>query len=140
MSSQTTSSLDLGLRLTTTMPKQKKPTTDFGVRLIALRQARGMTQIQLAAAIKSTQRAVSYYETGGGYPTPQALIALAKALDVTSDELLGIKPVKKERTAEITAETRRFWKTFQKVAELPERDQKAVARLINSLVASRQAA
>jgi transcriptional regulator with XRE-family HTH domain len=140
MSSQTTSDLDLGLRLTSTMPKQKKPTTDFGVRLIALRQARGMTQIQLAAAIKSTQRAVSYYETGGGYPTPQALIALAKTLDVTSDELLGIKPVKKERTAEITAETRRFWKTFQKVAELPERDQKAVARLINSLVASRQAA
>jgi len=123
------------------MPKQKKPTTDFGVRLIALRQARGMTQIQLAAAIASTQRAVSYYETGGGYPTPQAIIALAKALDVTSDELLGLRPVKKERTADnITAENRRLWKTFQKVAELPERDQKAVARLINSLVASRQAA
>lgn len=140
MSSQTASDLDPGIRLASTMPKQKKPTTDFGVRLIALRQARGMTQIQLAAAIASTQRAVSYYETGGGYPTPQALVALAKALDVTSDELLGIKPVKKDRTADITAENRRLWKTFQKIAELPERDQKAVARLINSLVASRQAA
>ena len=118
------------------MPKQKKPTTEFGVRLIALRQARGMTQIQLAAAIESTQRAISYYETGGGYPAPQVLIALARILDVTSDELLGLKPGRKDRTPDITPETRKLWKTFQKVAELPERDQKAVVRLINSLAAT----
>ena len=118
------------------MPKKKKPTTEFGVRLIALRQARGMTQIQLAAAIESTQRAISYYETGGGYPAPQVLIALARVLDVTSDELLGLKPGRKDRTPDITPETRKLWKTFQKVAELPERDQKAVVRLINSLAAT----
>jgi hypothetical protein len=33
------------------------------------------------------------------------------------------------------AEARRMWKRFQMVATLPERDQKAVIRLINSLVA-----
>jgi transcriptional regulator with XRE-family HTH domain len=122
------------------MPKQKKPTTDFGARLIALRQARALTQIQLAAAIDSTQRAISYYETGGGYPAPQVIVALAKILDVTSDELLGLKPAKKDRTPDITPENRKLWKTFQKVAELPERDQKAVVRLINSLATSRRAA
>jgi transcriptional regulator with XRE-family HTH domain len=124
------------------MPKQKEPTTDFGMRLIALRQARGMTQIQLAAAIDSTQRAISYYETGGGYPAPQVLVALAQVLHVTSDELLGLKPVKKDHAPEIiTPETRKLWKTFQKVAELPERDQKGAVRLINSLAAtSRRAA
>jgi hypothetical protein len=31
-------------------------------------------------------------------------------------------------------ETRRLWKRFQMMAELPEKDQRAVIRLINSLV------
>jgi transcriptional regulator with XRE-family HTH domain len=117
------------------MPKQKRPATEFGARLIALRQARGLTQIQLAAAAHSTQRAISYYETGGGYPTPQALITLAKILDVTTDELLGVRAAK--RAPDVTPKTRSLWKQFQKVAELPERDQRAVIRLINSLSSAR---
>jgi len=32
-----------------------------------------------------------------------------------------------------TPEQRRLWKRFQQMAELPEKDQRAVIRLINSL-------
>ena len=123
------------LTLAGKMPRQKKPTTDFGARLIAVRQARGLTQIQLAAATDSTQRAISYYETGGGYPTHEALIALAKVLEISSDELLGLRKSKQDR--DVTPQNRNLWKKFQKVAELPDRDQRAVIRLINSLAGAR---
>jgi transcriptional regulator with XRE-family HTH domain len=94
-----------------------------------------MTQVQLAEAAATTQRAVSYYETEAGFPPAPAVIALAKALGVTTDELLGVKPPKVERVND-DSEARRQWKRFQMISTLPERDQKAVVRLINSLVAA----
>jgi hypothetical protein len=39
-----------------------------------------------------------------------------------------------ERLKEDDPETRRLWKRFRQVSSLPERDRKAVIRLINSLV------
>lgn len=117
------------------MPRKKQPGTDFGKRLSALRKARGLTQVQLAKAAGATQRAISYYENEAGYPPAPAVIALARALRVTTDELLGVKPVKRDRR-EGDPELRRLWKKFQQVASLPEKDQRAVIRLINSLASS----
>jgi transcriptional regulator with XRE-family HTH domain len=74
------------------MPRKKKADTSFGPRLTAVRKARGLTKVQLAKAAGTTQRAISYYETDDGIPPAAAVIALAKALRVTSDELLGLKP------------------------------------------------
>jgi len=45
------------------MPKKVRPASEFGERLAALRQARSLTQVQLAEEIGSTQRAISRYET-----------------------------------------------------------------------------
>ncbi len=50
-------------------------------------------------------------------------------------ELLGLKPPRVERVQD-DAETRRLWKRFQLVTALPEKDQRAVIRLINSLVSA----
>ena len=76
------------------MPAKKPPQTAFGKRLVALRQARGLTQIELAKAADTTQRAISYYETEAEFPIASALVPLARALQVTTDELLGVKPAK----------------------------------------------
>jgi hypothetical protein len=102
------------------MPRKKYGETSFGER---------------QEAAETTQRAVSYYETEAGFPPAPAVIALARALKVTTDELLGVKPPKVERVEE-DPEARRQWRRFQMISTLPERDQKAVARLINSLVAA----
>jgi transcriptional regulator with XRE-family HTH domain len=115
------------------MPRKKYGETTFGPRLVALRKARGLTQVQLAEKARTTQRAVSYYENDAGFPPAPALIALAEALQVSTDVLLGVKPPKVEHIDD-DAEARRMWKRFQMVTILPERDQKAVIRLINSLV------
>lgn len=96
-----------------------------------------MTQIQLAKAAATTQRAISYYENEAGFPPAPAVMDLARALHVTTDELLGIKPVPREvskfEQLYSDPESRRLWKRFQQMAELPEKDQRAVIRLINSL-------
>ena len=117
------------------MPRKKYQETSFGERLQTIRKARGFTQVQLATAAGTTQRAISYYETEAGFPPAPAVIDLAKALNVTTDELLGVKPPKVERINN-DSEARRMWKRFQMVTTLPESDQKAIIRLINSLIAN----
>lgn len=76
-----------------------------------------------------------YYETEAGFPPAPAVIDLAKALRITTDELLGVKPPKVERIDD-DSEARRMWKRFQMVSVLLERDRKAVIRLIHSLAAA----
>jgi hypothetical protein len=75
-----------------------------------------------------------FYETEAEFPSAPAVIDLAGALRISTDELLGMKTPKVERIHD-DSEARRTWKRFQMVATLPERDQKAVIRLINSLAA-----
>ena len=105
-----------------------------------LRIARGLTQTQLADAIDSSQRAISRYETIAEFPPTHVVVQLARALDVTTDELLGFKPPKKAGAngSPQDPETRRLWKKFQLVRGLPEKDQRAVIRLLNSLVAGQR--
>lgn len=115
------------------MPRKKQEDSSFGPRLAALRKARGLTQVQLAETAGTTQRAISYYENDTGFPPASALIEMARALRISTDELLGLKAPKVERI-DSDPETRRLWKRFQQIADLPEKDQRAVIRLINSLV------
>jgi transcriptional regulator with XRE-family HTH domain len=118
------------------MPRSKQsPATEFAKRLIAVRKARGLTQVQLAELTRSTQRNISYYETGAGYPPAPVIAELADALDVSADQLLGVRsgkmPAAKQEQED--PQLRRLWKKFQQVARLPDKDQRAVIRLINSL-------
>ena len=133
MENTLTSSLrDSAFTIAFEMPRRKKDDSSFGPRLTAVRKARGLTQIQLAEVSGTTQRSISCYENDDGVPPASAVIALAKALNVSADELLGLKTPRLERV-EDDVETRRLWKRFQMVTALPEKDQRAVIRLINSL-------
>jgi len=115
------------------MPKKVQPASEFGERLAALRKARGLTQTQLAEKIGSSQRALSRYETVAD--RAPVLAALAKALRVTTDERLGVKPLQRASiNGHGSGEDRRLWKKFQQVMALPEKDRRAVIRLVNSLV------
>lgn len=111
------------------MPRKKQPHTDFGERLAAIRKARGLTQVQLAEAAGTTQRAISYYETEAGFPPMPAVIALARVLKVSTDELIGIQEPSSDLLQD-DPETHSLWKKFQLVRDLPEKDQRAVIRLL----------
>jgi transcriptional regulator with XRE-family HTH domain len=67
------------------MPAKKPAQTAFGKRLVALRQARGLTQIELAKVADTTQRAISYYETEAEFPTAAALAASASLEEISTD-------------------------------------------------------
>ncbi len=115
-----------------TMPADKNPRFPFGARLREIRKARGLSQVELAARIRSSQRALSYYEVVAAYPPAEVIVELAKALGVSTDELLGVKRHKEEGKAQAE---QRLWRKFRQVRALPEKDQRAIARMISSLLA-----
>jgi transcriptional regulator with XRE-family HTH domain len=119
------------------MPRKVQPASAFGERLARLRAERGITQGQLAERIGSSQRAISAYETVAEYPPTAVVVEIAKALKVSADELLGLKPPPKAARTQEDPEVRHLWKKFQQVLSLPEKDRRAVIRLVNSLVAGR---
>jgi len=98
---------------------------------------KGLTQTQLAELLGSTQRNISHYETVADYPPTDMLVKLATFFKVSADELLGLKAPKQPPPRKEDPETKRLWKRFQQLLTLPEKDQRAVIRLINSLVGAK---
>jgi transcriptional regulator with XRE-family HTH domain len=79
------------------MPKYTNTAlVDFGKRLAKLRKEAGFTQKELADEIGATRRVIAYYETESAHPPANLLVDLAQALNVSTDELLGVKPLKKK--------------------------------------------
>ncbi len=60
-----------------------------GVTIKDLREKRGMTQAQLASVLSVSDKTVSKWETGAGYPDITMLEPIAKALHVSVAELLA---------------------------------------------------
>jgi hypothetical protein len=69
-------------------------------------------------------------EQDGGQPPGAVLVDLAKALRVSTDQLRGLKPAK-EKTSPRTA---RLLKYLQKIEDLPPADQRAVLKILDSLL------
>lgn len=121
------------------MPRQKESPSAFGARLIAARRARNMTQVQLAHAIGSTQRAISYYEAEGGNPAPDIVARMATALGTTADVLLGLAVEAADQPEPATVDERRLWRRFRQLLTLPEKDRRAVLRMLDTMTKARAA-
>lgn len=67
----------------------EQPIDIFNTRLREARDLRGLSQAQLAAKAKLPPASVSHFESGPRKPSFENLKALASALDVTTDYLLG---------------------------------------------------
>lgn len=89
---------------------------DFGRKLRELRKQKNLTQKQLAALIGVKNSIISFYEVGDRIPSPEIIIKLAAALNVTSDYLLGIE---KNETIDVSG--------------LDENDKKLVRSLVDTL-------
>jgi len=121
------------------MGAKSRTASGLAERIVRLRKSRGMTQAELAKAVGVSQANISYYETGVSDPATAVVAELARALGVSTDLLLGIKSEGTKATRDaMDTETRVLWKRFKKMRLLPERDQRAVIRLLNSLATSRR--
>lgn len=118
----------------TAMPKQNiDELTDFGRRLVALRKNAGYTQVELAKELGVTQRMVSYYEGQSEYPPAALLPKLAKLLNVTADELLGLEPIKKARQSDT-----RLQRRFQQIEKLPTKEKRQLVQVIDTFLKAAQ--
>lgn len=81
--------------------------SDFGTRLKALREAKGLRQRDLASILDVDPMQISRWERGPRTPKDAAeLVALAEALDTTTDYLLrgvSVTPVDRPSAAEVRA-------------------------------------
>jgi len=102
----------------------------FGERLTQVRRSRGMTQAELGKAAGVSNRVIAYYEQDGAQPPGAMLLDLARALRVSTDQLLGLKPAK-DKTSPRTA---RLMKRLRKIEDLPPADQRTVLKILDSLL------
>src|SRR5260370_29512846 len=76
----------------------KKKASEHGQRLAALRQQAGLSQVRLARLLGIPQRTLSFYEREAEAIPSSLVPAMAKALGVTIEEILGLeRPGQKKR-------------------------------------------
>ena len=106
----------------------------FGPRLAQIRKGRGISQEALGEAVGVSQRVIAYYEADDAQPPGPMLADLARALRVTTDEMLGLAPVRDDLA---TPRTARLLARLRRAADLPAHDQRAVITFVEALLDKR---
>jgi len=112
--------------------------TGLGERIRRLRKERGWTQTDLAERAGCSRRAIVYYERDGKYPPAPILAAMAGAFGLDINAFMS--PDEPQRRAKSDdpdlfndPDDRRLWRKFRVLRTLPERDQVAVLRMLDSI-------
>lgn len=116
------------------MPKQNiEALSDFGKRLVSLRKEAGYTQVDLAKELAVSQRMISYYEGHSDFPPSNLLPKLAEVLNVTTDELLGLKPIRQSKKPDS-----RLKRRFQQIEKLPVSKRRQLVQVIDTYLEAAQ--
>lgn len=100
----------------------------LGQRIVKLRKAQGYSQAKLAERIGKGQKLISDYERGRLRPHPDTIAELAMALDVSADELLGIKQIKVIKGKP----NKKILQRMQEIEKLPVAHQKTLLKTIDT--------
>jgi len=106
----------------------------FGARLAALRKAAGFTQQELAQELGISRRRVAYYEGETEHPPSTLLPALATALRVTTDELLGAMPLRRKAPKADS----RLQRRMQQIEKMHPKGKRQVLQLLDALIEREQ--
>ena len=107
--------------------KRKSTVSNFGKRLASLRKAKGLTQKQLGEKVGVSYRVIAYYEGETQYPPAHLIIPISKALEISTDELLGVKEIKKQ----VEHNNPSLLRKLKKIEQLPASQQKTLIKTIN---------
>lgn len=102
----------------------------LGQRIARLRKEKAFTQVELAEKMGIIQVLISDYERDKLRPHPEVIIRFAQALEVTADELLGMKKTSTTGTKPSLKTLRRL----KKIEELPASQQKALFQTIDTFL------
>jgi transcriptional regulator with XRE-family HTH domain len=115
--------------------KLLKPRPKQAERLVALRKAKGLSQVELATLIGEPAANVAYWEKSAKPPRSDVLQKLADVLEVRIEDLLELDRTPTRRTNGPVGVVQR---TFEKVRKLPRRQQQQVVQVVEALVISLQ--
>jgi len=115
------------------LPIMVAPDETFGQRLRRIRKLRGFTQVELADAIESSQRAICSYEQDRTAPPAHLLPKFAKTFHMSLDELMGLsqKDLKAGKPAH-----ERWARKVEQIEKLPERKQRTILQVIDMAMKS----
>lgn len=108
------------------MSKAARP--PLALRLATLRKDAGLSQARLAAKTGVHASNIAFWELTGTPPRGEVLPALAGALGVSVDELLGVTP---PRPAVAKG---RLQEAFHAAAKLPRRQQQKIVEVVEALL------
>lgn len=111
---------------------------EIGSRIKALRQARNVTQVELARMIGSQQTSLSQIERGIRGVGVGQILKLSQALKVTPDKLIGAQ----KSAIPSRPQNERLLKRVRHIEKLPAEHQDAVVRMLDAFLGTqpRQAA
>jgi transcriptional regulator with XRE-family HTH domain len=101
-------------------PKLKR--SEFGERLVSIRQRAGLSQTEVAEKLGVSQQAYAGWERSTTALRPDDLAKLAEVLGTTTDELLG-KQIAAKRGPGPTGRARQV---FERVSQLPRATQQRI--------------
>jgi transcriptional regulator with XRE-family HTH domain len=110
---------------------QSEPSVSILARIASLRKERGLTQKELAERLAVSQPVVSDYEHDVIRTPADVVVTIARVLDVSADELLGLK---REPPSRSSVKNRRLSPRLQAIDALPKRDQEALLRTIDAFI------
>ncbi len=122
-------------RMARSRPKRKTPdlAAEFGRRLRALREERGLTQRELAERSGAQVPQISRYETGAYLPTAETLLALAKVLHLDVDSLLVGRSGRNDKD-EVPIKDVRLLERVRELEKLDRRFRDAAVTMIEALI------
>jgi len=101
----------------------------MGQRLARIRKERGFTQIELAEKIGIIQSLVSSYENDALRLSAEMAVRFARALEVTTDEVL--QPNRKQR---MLKPSRKVLRRLELIESLPTHQQQTVLKTIDTML------
>lgn len=126
--------------MTIDMPKESKlklpsigfQKTTIGERIANFRKKLGWTQAELAEKMGSLRSLVSDYERGKLRVHGEMLARFSLALEVSTDELIGINGKEKEQTEKKISLS--LWKRLKKIEMLPIPQKKTLLQTIDAFL------
>ena len=107
-----------------------------GARLAKLRIEAGMTQVQLAEAIGTTSRSITFYERKANFIPSDLALKLATALGISVNTLLGVSKASSEKKRGPKSDIE---KRLDEIKSLPKSAQKRILSVVDAMVAQEEA-
>jgi transcriptional regulator with XRE-family HTH domain len=122
--------LTMGRKSQLNLPPLDLGQESIGQRLARIRKERGFTQVALAKKIGIIQGLITDYERDKLRLHAEMLARFAQALDVSTDEILGLKP----NGHQPAQPPIRLWRRLQHIQDLPPKKQKILLETIDTFI------